>query len=306
MLSERQEPSNDPQEKECAVDSNDTKLTIDLDGQVAIVTGGARGTGRAIAQGLAGATAQVAVVARTAGQLDETVALIEKSGGRAISFPADVTDQQAIERIVVQVEERLGPVDLLVNNAGIGGPVGPAWGNDPDAWWRCIEVNLCGPFLCSRAVLPGMIARRRGRIVNVPGAASRPRPYASALATGKTALVRFSENLAAETEEHGIRVFAIHPGLVRTDLTEGAAESPEFQKWFGDGLRRALAEGRAVPPERAADLVVRLASGQADALSGCSITVDDDVTEMIAHAKEIRQGELYTMRLRTEAVRGKD
>jgi len=279
---------------------------IDLNGQVAIVTGGGRGIGRAMAQALARAGAAVAVVARTAEQLAETAALIEEAGGRAVAFPADVTDQRAIERTVAQVEEQLGSLDLLVNNAGVGGPIGPAWENDPEAWWRSIDVNVRGPFLCSRAVLPGMVARRRGRIVNVTGVASTPWPYASALALSKTALLRFSENLAAETKEHGVSVFAIHPGLVRTAMTEGGAESPEIEKWLGDGLRRALAEGHDVPAERAADLVLFLASGQADALSGCFISVDSDVAEMVRRAQEIQQDDLYRLRLRMEVARDED
>ena len=138
---------------------------IDLGGQVAIVTGGGRGIGSAIAQKLTKAGAAVAVVARSEDQLAETVTLIEGAGGRAIALPVDVTDQQAVERAVAETEQQLGPVDLLVNNAGVPGPPGPLWESDSGEWWWCIEVNLRGPFLCSRAVLPGMVARGRGRII---------------------------------------------------------------------------------------------------------------------------------------------
>jgi NAD(P)-dependent dehydrogenase (short-subunit alcohol dehydrogenase family) len=273
---------------------------IDLSGQVAIVTGSGRGIGRAIALGLAQAGAAVAVVARTESQLAETVALIEQAGGRAVAYPVDVTDQQAVEQMARGVEQQLGPVDLLVNNAGAGSPVGPTWENDPDEWWRCIEVNLRGPFLCSRAILPGMVARHRGRIVNTASRAGlSPRPYWAAYSVGKCALIRFSDNLAAETKEHGISVFAIQPGFTRTALTEAAAESPAVEKWLGGSFRQALAEGRDGPPERAANLVLFLASGQADALSGCFINVLDDVAEMVRRAEEIQREELYTLRLRT-------
>jgi len=281
-----------------SVDNTDER--IDLAGQVAIVTGGGRGIGRAMALALAQAGAAVAVIARTAGQLAETVALIEEAGGRAVAYPADVTDRVAIERVVAQVEGQLGPADLLVNNAGVPAPIGPLWETDPDAWWRCIEINLRGPFLCSRAVLPGMVARRRGRIVTTAsGAGCRPWPCAAAYAIAKCAAIRFSENLAAETKEHGISAFSINPGLVRTAMTETLAESPKDEKWLGGWTRKSLAAGRDVPPKSAANLVVFLASGGADALSGCYIDVGDDVADMVRRAQAIQQDALHTLRLRT-------
>jgi NAD(P)-dependent dehydrogenase (short-subunit alcohol dehydrogenase family) len=273
---------------------------IDLAGQVAIVTGGGRGIGRAMVLALARAGAAVAVVARTADQLAETVALVEGAGGWAIAYPADVTDRIAIERIVAQVEEQLGPVDLLVNNAGVPAPIGPLWENDPDAWWRCVEINLRGPFLCSRAVLPGMVARRSGRIVTTAsGSGLGPSPYASAYAAAKCAAIRFSESLAAEVAGHGICAFSIHPGVVRTAMTVPFAGSLDDETWFGGFFRKTLAAGRDVPPERTANLVVFLASGRADALSGCYISVTDDVADMVRRAQEIRQDALHTLRLRT-------
>jgi len=279
---------------------NNTNQKIGLNGQVAIVTGGGRGIGRAIAQGLASAGAQVAVVARTPEQLDETVALINDAGGHTIACPGDVTDRVAIKRVVTHVEEQLGPVDLLVNNAGVGAPVGPVWESDPDRWWRCIDVNLRGPFLCSQAVLPGMIARRRGRVITVAsGAGTKPWAYASGYVASKTAVIRLCENLALESREHGISVFAIQPGGVPTAMWEEVAADPGDEKWFGGQFRRLIEDKQGDPPERAADLVVLLASGQADALSGCYISINDDLTEMISRAEEIQQDELYTLRLRT-------
>ena len=283
--------------------SNDNHQEIDLGGQVAIVTGGGRGIGRAIAQALARAGAAVAVVARSEDQLVETVALIAGAGGCAIPLRADVTDQTAVGRAVAETEEQLGPVDLLVNNAGHGGQVAPVWEVEPDVWWRCMDVNVRGPFLCARAVLPGMIARCRGRIINVSsGAALGPGPYASAYFVSKAAVTRLGESLAAETKEHGISVFNIRPGFVRTALTEATAASPGDERWRGGKVRKALTEGipfAEVPPERAARLVLILASGKADALSGCLIGIEDDVHEMVSRAEEIRQKELYTLRLRT-------
>jgi NAD(P)-dependent dehydrogenase (short-subunit alcohol dehydrogenase family) len=253
-----------------------------------------------MALALAKAGAAVAIVARSADQLADTVALIEGEGGRAIPLTVDVTDQQATEQMAREVEQQLGPVDLLVNNAGAPGVLGPSWEVNPDEWWRCIEVNLRGPFLCSRAVLPGMVARRRGRIVTTASSAGLwPWTYASAYAIGKCAVIRFCENLAAETKEHGISVFSIMPGFVRSTMTEDIARSPQDERWLGGWMHSSLAAGHDVPPERAADLVVLLASGQADALSGCYIDVEDDIAKMVQRAEEIQQKDLYTLRLLT-------
>ena len=211
-----------------------------------------------------------------------------------------VTDRQAVDHMAREVERQLGPVDLLVNNAGAFSSIGPMWEVPPDDWWQCIEVNLLGPFLCSWAILPGMVARRRGRVLaTASGAGLRPWPHSSAYAISKCAVIRFCENLAVETKEYGISVFAIHPTFVRTAMTEDIAASPAHVKWHGGGFRKNFAEGRVASPERIAQLTVLLASGRADALSGCFITVQDDVAEMVRRAEEIQRDKLYTLGLRT-------
>jgi NAD(P)-dependent dehydrogenase (short-subunit alcohol dehydrogenase family) len=251
---------------------------IHLTGQVALVTGGGRGIGRAIAASLARAGAAVAILARSDDQLAETAAGIATAGGRAIALPADVTDRVAVEGAVAEVVRRLGPIDLLVNNAGIGGPVGPLADSDPDEWWRCVEVNLRGPLLCSRAVLPGMLARRNGRIVNVAsGAGTRAIPHISAYVTSKAALIRLAENLAAEVQGSGVRVFAIQPGTVRTGMAEAVLDSEQARRWL-PWFAEAFEKGQDVPPERAGRLVVLLASGRADALSGRFLAGTDALT----------------------------
>ncbi len=268
-----------------------------LTGQVALVTGGGRGIGRAIALALATEGAAVAVAARSENQLAETVTQVEQRGGCAAAFPMDVTDSQGVQSMVAQIEKTLGPVDLLVNNAAMGGEsVGPVAETDATAWWRVIEVNLRGPFLCCQAVLPGMTARQRGRIVNVSsGASLAPWAYVSAYAISKTALTRFSETLAQETAAANITVFAIMPGLVRTAMTE-LTFSPEFRKW-DETIPREFAEGGGVPPERAAQLTVALASGKADVLTGCLISINDDLDKMVAQAQHIQENELCVLRM---------
>jgi NAD(P)-dependent dehydrogenase (short-subunit alcohol dehydrogenase family) len=269
---------------------------MELTGQVAIVTGGGRGIGRAIATSLAQAGAAVAVLARSADQLAETIAIISNLGGRALAYPTDVTDHTAVQAAVAEIERQLGPIDLLVNNAGSRGPVGPLVECDPDEWWQCVEVNLRGPLRCSRAVLPGMLARRRGRIVNVAsGAGTRPIVNLSAYATSKAALIRLTENLAAEVHDAGVRVFAIQPGTVRTTMAESVLNSEEARQrlpWFG----AIFEKGQDVPPEAAGRLVVLLASGRADSFSGRFLAVECNVEELMRRANELTADAL-TLRL---------
>jgi NAD(P)-dependent dehydrogenase (short-subunit alcohol dehydrogenase family) len=280
----------------------ETRQEGNLAGQVALVTGGGRGIGRTIARSLAAAGAAVAVTARSTDQVIETADLIIEMGGRALALTADVTDGRAVEGAIADVERLLGPVDLLVNNAGITGPLGPLWEVDPEEWWRTMDINLRGIFLCARAVLPGMVARRHGRIINIASNAGVYRwPQVSAYSVSKAALVKLTENLAVETKNDGVAVFAVHPGIVTIGLTEQAMttklpeDSPAGRAmgW----IRQEVEAGRAVPPERGAVLVVRLAAGQADALSGRYLTVHDDLDALIERAAEIRRDDLYMLRL---------
>src|SRR5579871_6800071 len=170
----------------------------------ALVTGGGRGIGRSIALALTQAGWSVAITARSADELNETVAL---SRGRMLALPADITEPTQVHALVERAERELGPIDLLVNNAGMAGPF---WENDPAEWWRNQEVNLRAPMLCCREIVPGMIARKAGRIINVAsGAGCQPFPELSAYVVSKTALIRFSEQLAFELAPHGISVFPI-------------------------------------------------------------------------------------------------
>jgi NAD(P)-dependent dehydrogenase (short-subunit alcohol dehydrogenase family) len=252
-----------------------------------------------MALGLAAAGASVAVVARSADQLAETVALVASAGGRAVALPADVSDPRAVEAMVRATEQQLGPVDLLVNNAGIPGPFGPINELDPAQWWRCHQVNLLGPFLCARALLPSMITRRRGRIVNVAsGAGTQAIAYLSAYVVSKTALIRWTEVLATEVAEHGIKTFAIEPGTVRTAMADWALNSDAGRKWL-PWFRDIFEQGRNVPPDHAVGLLLLLASGKADALSGRFFTVADDIPGLVDRVERGPSGELQTLRLIT-------
>ena len=273
-----------------------------LSGTVAVVTGGGRGIGRAIALTLARHGAAVAITARSAGELDSTLAELRAIHSRALAVRADVTDRASVEDMVAQTESRLGPINFLVNNAGSGSVIGPVWETDPDDWWREVEINLRGPFLCARAVLPGMIARRSGRIVNMAsGVGLTPFPYTSAYACSKVALIRLTDSLQEATGQHGVMVFATSPGRVRTSMVEGMERSEAARRWIPrlSPDHSDYASMPWAPPERIADLCVRLARGDGDALAGRFIHVLYDFDDMRARADQIAQDDLYQLRLRT-------
>jgi 3-oxoacyl-[acyl-carrier protein] reductase len=256
----------------------------ELSDQVALVTGGGRGIGANVARELTGAGMRVAVAARTSEQVK---AVAKEIGGLALTV--DVSDEQSVGRMVEETERELGPIDLLVNNAGVASPsdTPQIWEERPEDWWRVFEINLLGAYLCSRAVLGAMVGRRHGRIVNVGSGGGylpvTPRNVGgTAYGPSKAALYRFGEVLAAQLGQYGVSVFTISPGLVRSAMTE---ELGDDAPW--------------TPPELAPRLVRALASGRADRLSGRYIHAEhDDIEALIARADEIVEGDANAIRLR--------
>lgn len=245
---------------------------------VALVTGGGRGIGAAIARELAEGGMKVAVSSRTREEVEEVAGEI---GGLAVV--ADVSSPGDAEALVVEVERGLGPIDLLVNNAGVAHWGDKAWEDDAEDWWRVFEINVLGAFLVSRAVIPGMIERGRGRIVMIgSGSGYLPGQATTAYGGSKAALYRVGEGLALQLEPYGIPVFTIGPGLVKTAMNED--RFPESAAW--------------TPPELAPRLVRVLATGRADKLSGRYIHADhDDVEDLIRRADEIVEKDLNAIRL---------
>jgi NAD(P)-dependent dehydrogenase (short-subunit alcohol dehydrogenase family) len=272
-----------------------------LQNQVAIVTGASQGIGRAIARRCAEEGAKVALVARTASKLEAVAAEIRERGGVALAVPADVTDHAAVVAMARQAEAELGPVDLLVNNAGSFYCIGPAWEADPETWWADVTLNILGVFLCCREVVPGMVARKKGRVINlIGGGADMPLPYGSAYGISKAAVMRFTETLAVELKEYGVMVFALRPGFVRTAMSEYQL-TEEGRRWLPHTKQR-FEEEKDVPPALAANLAVEFASGRFDALTGRYIRVKDykgdDLDQVEAQIPEILEKDLRTLRMR--------
>jgi NAD(P)-dependent dehydrogenase (short-subunit alcohol dehydrogenase family) len=273
-------------------------MADELKGQVAIVTGGGRGFGQAIAQRLAAGGAAVTVTSRTQGQLDETKALIEAAGGRALAMAADVNSQADWERVVRETESQLGPVTLLVANAALSDPAGPIYDIDPDVWQKTLDTNVMGSVRGGRAVLPGMVERGAGRVIIVSsGAALAATPYTSPYRVSKAALLRLAEIMALEVKDHGISVFAIHPGVINSTILDSAVRTEEGRKWVPHMARMVESGNALTGTEQCAECCAFLASGAADALTGRYISATEDYRALAARGAEIAEKELQVLRL---------
>ena len=274
----------------------------DLRGTVAVISGGGRGVGRLMAVELARAGAVVGLLARSGAELAAVAAEIERSGGTAAAAACDVSDPQAAAAAAAELTRRLGPASLLINNAGVSGPAGQLWDVNPAEWWRAIEVNIGGAFTLTRLLLPDMITVGRGRVINVTSNAGVYRwPLMSAYAASKAALIKLTETLAAETRPHGVPVFSVDPGLLPIGLAETALSSragpqtPEGQV-FG-WIRDQLNSGHGTDPAQTIRLILALAAGQCDRLSGRHLSASDDLDLLLSHLDRIERDDLHTLRL---------
>jgi NAD(P)-dependent dehydrogenase (short-subunit alcohol dehydrogenase family) len=268
-------------------------MANELSGKVALVTGGGRGIGRAIALRFAEAGAAVAITSRTAEQVDESAALLREAGAKFVATTGDVSKLEDVRRVIDATERELGPVDVLVNNAGITGPYGPIWEVDAEHWLYTQQVHLGGAFLFSNAVLPGMIERGGGRIITVvSGAGLAVRPFFSGYAVTKAAQIRFMEHVAAEAGDRGVVGFAMSPGLVYTELAASTVRDPAAQKWMPQFVERL---NNATDPDlvetsmsAVTDLALALAAGRADVLNGQHVSPADDLDALIEKASVSR------------------
>lgn len=232
-----------------------------LHGRVAVVTGAGRGIGRAIATELAAAGMSLLLAARTGADVRELAEeLAERYRTPCLPAAIDVTDRGAVDRVIMHTEQQLGAIDLLVNSAGaIESAARPFWLADPDELLDVVATNLLGPLIMTRAVLPAMVARRRGHVVTLASralAAQRTGHY-TAYAVSKSAASRLTERLAVEVAGTGVVLLDVLPGLVRTSMTESMPVWAEVTDWDD--------------PAAAAALIVEIAGGRHDARTGTTL-----------------------------------
>src|SRR4051812_44809917 len=250
-----------------------------LDGKVALITGGGRGIGRAIALTLAGAGAAVAVTGRDLARLAVVCAEIAAAGGQSLALACDVADAQAVADAFARVRATLGPIDILVNNAGITASVKFAETDDA-TWERIMRVNATGPFRCCRAVVPDMIERKWGRVINIASyAALSGIPYSAAYSASKHALLGLTRSLALELARYNITANAICPGWVETDMVQTAVANIVTKTGRSEEAARAsilalAGQPRMIAPEQVAAVALRLAGPEGAGTNGQAITIE--------------------------------
>lgn len=270
-----------------------------LEGKVSIITGGSMGIGKAIASAFAREGSHLVLTSRTESALESTKRGLESSSStRMEMFPADVSQPKEVQDLIDFTLAKFNTIDVLVNCAGIYGPIGFVTNIDPGKWIETININLFGTFLCIRAVLPTMIKNKKGKIVNLSGGgATSPFPRFSAYSASKAAVVGLTETLAREVKEYNININAIAPGAINTRLLDQVlaagevagkdflAKSNEQKQKGGDSL------------ERVTELALFLASPKSDGLSGKLISVKwDKWREFPKHLDTIMKEERYTLR----------
>jgi NAD(P)-dependent dehydrogenase (short-subunit alcohol dehydrogenase family) len=279
-----------------------------LEGRAALITGASQGLGREIARAYLLEGARVVICARSPDSLD--AALDELSLlGEVSARVADVASPEDVDGLMEFALQRLGSLDVLVNNAGIYGPKGPIEDVDWRAWCRALEINLHGSVLPARAALPHLRRSQRGKIVQLSGGgATAPLPFLSAYAASKAAVVRVMETLAVEVLDDGIDVNAIAPGALNTRLLDEVLEAgPEQvgEKFYADALRQRDSGG--APLSRGAALAVYLGSRESDGVTGRLLSAIWDPWERLAERlDDLQATDIYTLRRIVPAERGLD
>ena len=250
-----------------------------LDGKVVVVTGASQGIGREIALTCAREGGKVVLAARSFGALEDVAGLIDDAGGESQVVETDVSDPDAVSSLASQVLSRWGRVDVLVNNSGIGGPVAPLWEVQPADWEQTFAVNVTGVFLCCQVMLPSMIERRSGSIINIGSiTGKRPLLNRTAYAASKAALIGLTRTLALEAGPHQIRVNLVSPGFVEGERIEWVFEQQAAQQGRDVDAVRSAAENmtplkRLVTAADVARTVAFLGSDESAGITGDDVNV---------------------------------
>ncbi len=249
-----------------------------LQGKVAVVTGGGRGIGAAIARALAEAGAEVIISARTPSQIEGVAAELNGAGHRARALPCDVTDEKSVAELVRAAQDGSGPIDILVNNAGAAHSA-PLRRLTLEDWNRLFAVNATGTFLCTRAFVPAMVERSWGRVINIASvAALSGAKYIAAYSAAKHAVLGLTRSVAAEVAGHGVTVNAVCPGYVDTDMTRESLDRITSKTGMTEdqALQAILdhtAQGRLIAPEEVAHFVLALCDEKAKGINGQAIVL---------------------------------
>ena len=249
-----------------------------MENRIALVTGAGRGIGRAIAVGLAAEGARVAITARSLDELENLAREVKAGGGAALVVPGDLSDRSGPARIVRTVTETWGPIEILVNNAGVGSSQNPKAlvDFDDDFWDLTLMVNLTAPYLLTKLVLPSMMERGWGRIINISSIAGRiGSEHGAAYGASKHGLLGLTRSTAVEGAPHGITANAVCPGVTRSRLNDRRLEydSQRLGISFEQLEKESTPLGRRLEPEEVAILAVQLARDEARGINGQSINV---------------------------------
>ena len=263
-----------------------------------IVTGAGRGIGKSVAIAFAKQKASLSLIARTLAELEQVAGEIGEGELRPMIQQCDIGDPNQVDKVVSATLKRFGRIDVLVNNAGIQGPIGPVEDLDFDSWKRVIDVNLMGTLRLMQRVIPVMKGQRWGRILNVSGGgATSALPRFTAYAASKVAIVRLTETIAQEVKEYGICVNAVAPGNVNTRMTEEAIAAGDRAGSEHVKKLRSIKDQGGISPELVANLILFLASDEASGITGRLLSaVWDNWKAIIEHQVELGNSDIYTLR----------